>query len=55
MKVGNRASMGMLVIVCLGTGVGLVFTSAAKKANLLGPQRTITIDQVEERLKAVGK
>lgn len=56
MKIGDRASMGMFFIVCAGTFVGLVMTSAAKKHNMLGPQRdTISADQVEEKLKMLGK
>lgn len=56
MKVGDRTSMGIFLLVCGGTFVGLALASAAKKSNILGPPRSaVTADNVEEKLKNLGK
>lgn len=34
---GDRASMAILGLVCVGTFAALLLTSAAKRANLTGP------------------
>lgn len=59
MKVGDRASMGILVVVCAGTFVALALTSASKKANGLKPVgaggASMSQQQFDERLKALTK
>ncbi len=36
-KVGDRASMAVMGLLCCGTFVALALTSVAKKASLTGP------------------
>jgi hypothetical protein len=62
LRIGDRVSMGILVLACGGTLVALTMASAAKKANLTGvPGRTqrlgkpIDESSFDERLNNLGK
>jgi hypothetical protein len=57
-KIGDRLSMFALVVACGGTFLALALTSAAKKANLLGPPAPppwAADERFDDRLKALDK
>lgn len=54
----DRATLAVLFAVCGGTLVALAMTSAAKKANMIGPPRAPkkpSLDDFDERIKRLEK